>query len=572
MHSGDFVLVLHTHLPWVLHHGNWPHGVDWLSEAVAECYIPLFNVFNDLLDDGIKSRVTLDISPVLCEQAEHPDFKEIFINYCDEKIAWAEKDHKQFTEMGYDPHHIYLAQYWGEWYAARKKDFIERYDKSMIGAMRQLQDKGAIEVATCGATHGYFPLLGTEESIDLQIRAAKENYKKHFGRDPRGIWLPECAYRPTYNWKSYIPVAPYHHERLRPGIEQFLAKYGIEYFITDQDLTERTEPIGAFLDAKKEKFASKNSEAFEQSLYGFNDLLFKPFNVSSSDRVEYGTAAAFTRHRDIAMQVWSGEVGYPGQPDYLDFHKKHFGSMLRYWRVTDNKADMMYKTLYHPDWTQDKIDHQANHFIHHIENTLNWHKNNTGNHGTLCTPFDTELFGHWWFEGPEFLRAVLRGLHSSPYVNTATCSEELMKVKPREVLRLPEGSWGENNNHDVWINDETKWTWESIYNDENTLWDIYKNYDIKNLDATARRILTQAVREMMLEHSSDWQFLIHTQSARDYAEQRFSYHHSDFNKFCDLFKKYMDSNELTPTDLNYLEEAEKRNAVFPELDIEWWKH
>jgi 1,4-alpha-glucan branching enzyme len=572
MHSGDFVLVLHTHLPWVLHHGNWPHGVDWLSEAVAECYIPLLNSFNELLDEGIKARITMDISPVLCEQAEHPDFKDIFIKYCDEKIAWAEKDQKQFTEMGYDAHHIYLAHWWAEWYAARKKDFIEKYNMSIIGAMRDLQDKGVIEVATCGATHGYFPLLGTEESIDLQIHAAKENYKKHFGRDPRGIWLPECAYRPTYNWKSYIPVAPYHHPRLRPGVEQLLAKYDIEYFITDQDLTERAIPVGTYLDDKKENFVSKNSNEFDASGIDYDNLIYQPFHVASDDNVEYGTAAAFTRHRDIAMQVWSGEVGYPGQPDYLDFHKKHFGSMLRYWRVTDNKADMMYKTLYHPDWTQDKIDHQSNHFIHHIENTLNWFKNSTGKQGTLCTPFDTELFGHWWFEGPAFLKAVIKGIHNSPYVNTATCSEELTRVKPKEVVRIPEGSWGENNNHDVWINEDTKWTWESIYNDENALREIYKNYDINNLDDQARRILTQTLREMMLEHSSDWQFLIHTKSARDYAEQRFSYHHNDFNKFIDLFKRYMESKEISPTDLNYLEEAERRNSVFPELQIEWWNH
>ena len=449
MHNGNFVLILHTHLPWVLHHGTWPHGVDWLNEAVAECYIPLINVFNDLLNENIYPKVSLDISPVLCEQLEHIDFKDVFISYCDEKIKAGKQDEENFKAWGYDPHHVYLAQYWQNWYETRKNEFIYKFNSSIVGALRELQDKGAIEVMTCGATHGYLPLLGTDRSVNLQVKAAVENYKKHFGRQPRGIWLPECAYRPSYNWKSLLPIAPFHEEHLRPGIEQFLARHSIEYFVTDEDLTKRAYPIGVYLDVNKEKFVSINSPAFKFIPGNFELSPLNLYHISSSEKVEYGTSIAFTRHHNIAMQVWSGEMGYPGESNYLDFHKKYLGSMLRYWRVTDNKTDMMYKLLYHPDWIYEKIDLQANHFIHHIENTINFNKKLTGKFGTLCTPFDTELFGHWWFEGPEFIRAVLRGLHQSPWVNTATASEQILATKPLEVMGLPEGSWGKNNNHDV---------------------------------------------------------------------------------------------------------------------------
>jgi 1,4-alpha-glucan branching enzyme len=586
MQSGNFVLVLHTHLPWVLHHGTGPHGVDWLNEAVAECYIPLLNKFHELLKENIFPKVTIDISPVLCEQLSHPDFIEIFKKYCDEKISWAKIDEKRFRDWGYDAHQVYLAQYWQEWYNDRKNNFIFNYNSSITNSLKELQDIGAIEIATCGATHGYLPLLPSERSINLQIEAAINNYKKHFGREPRGIWLPECAYRPSYEWKSLLPIEPFHHSRLRPGIEQFLAKFGIEYFFTDQDLTNRANPIGVFIDVKKDRFVHKDSAEFKPMPGTFKDLILKPFLVSSSEKVEYGTSAVFTRHQKIAMQVWSGEAGYPGEPDYLDFHKKHYGSMLRYWRVTDNKADMMYKTLYHPDWTKDKIDLQANHFIHHIENTLNHYHNTTGNFGTLCTPFDTELFGHWWFEGPEFLQAVIRGLHHSPYVKTATASEQLIRINPTEVLHLPEGSWGENNNHDVWSNEGNKWTWEVIYNNENRLREIYEKFSICSLDEAVNihgqsqqnklselslRIIKQALREFMLLDSSDWQFLIHTQSAKDYAEQRFLFHNSDFNKLCELAMKYKDKELLEEKDRNYLEETEKRNSIFPELQLVWWR-
>lgn len=570
MHTGNFVLILHTHLPWVLHHGTSPHGVDWLSEAVAECYIPLLNVFNELVAEGIQPKVTLDISPVLCEQLEHPDFKIIFEDYCKAKITAARNDEIDFKQRHFDGHHIYLAQYWQQWYSARLYDFREKYNRSIIGGLKQLQDDGVIEIMTCGATHGYFPLLATERSINLQIKLAVENYRRHFGREPRGIWLPECAYRPSYNWKSLIPVHPFHVERLRPGIEQLVASHGIQYFVIDEPLIENAQFIGAFTDIYKDHIAQVNTPAFDPYKWNFDPTPMRLYNASSSEKIEYGTAAAFVRHREIAMQVWSGEVGYPGEPDYLDFHKKHFGSNLRYWRVTDNKADMMYKLLYHPDWIWKKIDHQANHFIHHIENTLNWYNRRTGRFGTLCAPFDTELFGHWWFEGPEFIRAVLRGLHNSPWVNTATASEQLFRIKPQEVVRLPEGSWGENNNHDVWSNADNKWTWEALYNNENRFAAIVWKYNQSTKEPLPKRIVLQALREFLLQQASDWQFLIHTQSAKDYAEQRFSFHHSDFNRLCDLAEMLFNGAEITADDLEYLEEAELRNSVFPELEIEWW--
>jgi len=313
------------------------------------------------------------------------------------------------------------------------------------------------------------------------------------------------------------------------------------------------------------------SPFFHSTPWNFDKNPLRVYLVSSGDEVQHGFAAVFTRHRDLSMLVWSGEVGYPGEPDYLDFHKKHLKSYLRYWRVTDNKADMMYKTLYHPDWIWKKIDLQTNHFIHHIENTVNYYKNLTNKFATLTTPFDTELFGHWWFEGPEFIRHLIRGLHHSPWVKMVKASEQLDIINPQEVISIPEGSWGENNNHDVWINEGNKWTWEQIYNDELRLNNILETVDLQQIDVQSKRILKQALRELMLLQSSDWQFLIYTQSAKDYAEQRFFYHHSDFNKLCDIAQKSLQGEILTNDELLYIAEIEERDAIFPELQLEWWQ-
>jgi 1,4-alpha-glucan branching enzyme len=569
MRSGNLILVLHTHLPWVLHHGDWPHGVDWLTEAVAECYIPLLNIFNELNDEGTAPKITIGISPVLCEQLEHKDFPEIFEKYCLAKMEAAEKDKLKFQSKSGDLHQIYLCDYWKQWYADRLSEYKNKYAGSIVRAFKDLQDKGAIEIITCGATHGYLPLLPTDKSINLQIKTAKENYKKHFGRYPRGIWLPECAYRPAYEWKSLLPIEPYHHPKLRSGIEQILSYHGIEYFISDEKHIIESTSIGYFADAERTKFKSLIGE--DKDNYFIEKTPLKVYNIASSDKIEYGTTSVFFREHSLAMQVWSGQIGYPGEPDYLDFHKKEYGSMLRYWRVTDSKADMMYKTLYHPDWTRDKIDLQSNHFVHHIENASNYFFNRTGKQATVCLPFDTELFGHWWFEGPEFVKAVLKGLSSSPYVKPATCSEQLYKIKPSEVVAIPEGSWGENNNHDVWSNPENKWTWEYIYNDENKLIDVLSKFDFDNIDPLCERILKQAYRELLLEQSSDWQFLIHTQSAKDYAEMRIAYHHADFNKLCDLAIKTKNENKINEEDMKYLSDTETRNSLFQEIQLSWRK-
>ena len=152
----------------------------------------------------------------------------------------------------------------------------------------------------------------------------------------------------------------------------------------------------------------------------------------------------------------------------------------------------------------------------------------------------------------------------------ATATEQIFKLKPTEVISLPEGSWGENNNHSVWFDAENGWTWTNIYDNELRLNNIIEKNNINKLTDIERRLLTQALRELMLLQSSDWQFLIHTQSAKDYAEQRFFFHHSDFNRICDMFEKFKETNHLTKKQLLYLEETEKRNSIFQELKLEWW--
>lgn len=538
--------ILHTHLPYVLHHGTWPHGSDWLCEAVAECYIPLLRMCDRLVADGIRPGITFDISPVLCEQLSHPDFPEIFEHYCQNHADLAEADATTLSADGIeDVGH--LPGFWNTWYLDRLDEYVKVYSRDIIGAFKKLQDDDAIELMTCGLTHGYFPLLAEDSSIDIQTGLAVASYKKHFGRKPRGMWLPECAYRPSYPWRTYLPVSSYSVAQPRMGVEEIIRNHGIEYFVTDQ---------GALDDAT--------------TLSGQPTSVFSLYNVGHNQTV--APVAVFTRHRDIAMQVWSGDSGYPGDPDYLDFHKKYYKSAIRYWRVTDNKADMQYKLSYQPRWASDRAKDHAEHFAEILEVSLKHRMGESDNPATLCLPFDTELFGHWWFEGPQFLEHVLRRLNGNDerIATTSTASEQIDAQPYREWINLPESSWGKNGHHEVWMNDDVQWSWEKEYKLEYRLKMLLEKHNSVVWDENMKRIMKNGLRQLLLAQASDWQFLISTFSSREYAEMRFHNHAEDSARAFQLAEKYAVTNVMTSDDEIFLSKCEKRDGIFEEeLDGLW---
>lgn len=554
-------IILHTHLPYVLHHGTWPHGSDWLFEAIAECYLPLLRMCDRLMADGIRPGITLDISPVLCEQLAHPDLPELFERYCHEHRDLAAGDRAHLEREGADPRHIGLTSYWEQWYLDRVDEFTSIYHRDIIGALRRLQDEGAIELMTCGATHGYLPLLAEDASVDLQVRLAVAAHTRHFGTRPTGIWLPECAYRPSYPWRTLMPVAAYAIARPRPGIEQVLRDNDLHYFVTDQGALQNARPLGVVgPDGSRTPYEDTYGEA-RRRLDERSPL--DVFRVG--DTMHDATTAVLTRHMQIAMQVWSGRTGYPGDPDYLDFHKKYFRSSLRYWRVTDVSADMALKDHYEPAWAEHKAIEHAGHFVQILEITAAHRMSTSEGETTICLPFDTELFGHWWFEGPLFLEHVLRGMHASHVLHAGTARETVHAAQASCVVGLPESSWGRNGTDEVWMNHDTQWTWEREYALEHRMRRLTEKHGLASWDATMRRIMLNAFRQLLLVQASDWQFLITTETAREYASMRFHNHASDVTRLCDLAERYMVAKHVTADDERYLDDTERRDGIFPEL-------
>jgi 1,4-alpha-glucan branching enzyme len=537
-----FSLVLHSHIPYVLAHGSWPHGMDWLYEAAAETYMPLLDVFERLADEGIAARTNVSFTPVLMEQLKDPGFALGFDEYLRMKIEIAVRDREYFERTGNAALRS-LTDFWEAWYRKLLGDFHGRCRGDIIDAFRSLQDRGTIEVLTSAATHGYFPLLSRDESIRQQIRQGRYTYRKYFGREARGFWIPECAYRPGYNWKSPVAdKAPYP----RHGVDEILGQEGIGYFFVDAHLLKGGEAKGVYLD----RFPGLKLlwEKFQGSYKPTDEL---PRDAYSSYLAHPSRVPFFARDDISGSQVWSRSVGYPGDGAYLEFHKKHFPGGMRYWRITSSDADLGLKEAYDPVRTRGRMEEHAEHFVSVIEEIL---KGKTS--GSVVALYDTELFGHWWFEGPEWLYLVIKKLDSGP-VKPMTAGGCLDRLPPDTIISLPEGSWGQGGFHWIWLNDDTSWIWEKIYRIEEKAAALTPR--LARLD---RRVLKQFFREKFLLESSDWPFLVSTWSARDYAENRAAEH---FERALTLAGWLDENRVLTEAEVSLLRVFETEDRLFEEV-------
>ena len=598
---GAFTFVLHSHMPYARLAGRWPHGEEWVHEAIAETYLPLLNALHDLLDEGIDFALTIGVTPILAEQLADADILDHFEIYINEKIDAARADLTRFqapprpaapanpaaapvnptagaaVRLGReeearreesvptseaDPHMAYLAEWYLDWYANIKRTFIERFGRDLIGAFRSLQDAGVLEIVTCAATHGYLPLLGTDSAIYGQLKAGISSYTRLFGRKPTGIWLPECAYRPAYYTEDGT---------LRPGIERFLAQQGIKVFFSETHTITGGQPVGVAAG----DVIGPYGEIKRRYLIPATSVMparyastFEPFYVSDTtagpDAEQHSGVAVIGRNNRTGQQVWSADWGYPGDQDYREFHRKDHVSGIQYWRVTGPKVDLGGKDAYHPDWAQYKVRQHADHFAHLVERELKAYAEGTGGaYGLIASNYDTELFGHWWFEGVDWIREVLRRLAANPNVELTTATRFITEHPPKEVLHLPESSWGAGGNHFTWDNSETHWMWAPIYEAEQRMEAL--NAANPSPDEEARGVLQQAARELLLLESSDWPFLVTTGQAKEYAIQRFSQHAERFNQLAE-------SLEQGAPDWALATRYWELDRVFPDVDYRWWAH
>ena len=553
MSVGYFSLILHAHLPFV-RHPEYPEFLeeDWLYEAITEVYLPLIFIFQSLYEAGVRPRLAMNISPPLCEMLTDPLLQERYTRHLENLIELARKELERTRREA--PQFFEAAIMYVDSLTASLNLWNERYGQDLVGAFRELQDEGVIEVITCTATHGFMPLISTEESRRAQIKVAVANYKKHFGRQPRGIWLAECAYE--------------------PGVEGLLKENGIEYFIADTHAILYGDP---------------------RPRYGVHAPVACP----------NGTAV-FARDVETSQQVWSAEVGYPGNDLYREFYRdigwdapldylkphlhadgerRHLG--LKYHRITGRDVPQQMKQPYIPALAREKAAEDASHFIsERIKQAYVLRETFEGHPPLVVSPYDAELYGHWWFEGPQFIDFFFRKLHfDQNEIEAITPSDFLDSGLPIQFQKPSASSWGEAGYYKVWINEQNSWMYPYQHDAERKMTEYADrfagNADVPvGLDAAsaaskanaggtgvagvdarvpAVRILNQMARELMLAQSSDWAFQIYQGTTVQYSTRRFQSHIHRF----DLLAKMLDSGEA---DLEVLSEIEGRDNIFPEID------
>ena len=526
--TGYFSLILHAHLPFV-RHPEYPEFLeeDWLFEAITEVYLPLIFIFQSLHESGVKPRLAMNVSPPLCEMLADEMLQDRYTRHLENLLELADKEVHRTQNEAFEFHDV--ARMYAESLRAALGLWNDRYHRNLVGAFRELQDEGALEIITCGATHGFLPLISTPEARRAQVNVAVANYKKHFGRQPRGIWLPECAYE--------------------PGVETYLKDAGIEYFISDTHAILYGDP---------------------RPRYGVHAPVFCP----------NGTAV-FARDVETSRQVWSAEIGYPGSDVYREFYRdvgwdlpidylkpylhedgnrRHLG--LKYHRITGRNVPQQNKAPYDPALAREKAAENAGHFIgERIKQAKILRETFEGHPPLVVSPYDAELFGHWWYEGPQFIDFFFRKLHYDQSDIAAISPGDFLDAGiPIQRQQPTASSWGENGYYKVWLNEKNSWMYPYQHDAERRMTELVNRFSGSDtLLATEDRLLKQLARELLLAESSDWAFQIYQGTTVEYSSRRFQSHIHRF----DLLAKMLESGEV---DHELVDEIERRDNIFQEID------
>lgn len=525
MSTGYLALVLHAHLPYV-RHPEYDEFLeeDWFYEAITETYLPLLEVLWGLVDDGVPFQVTMSLTPSLCSMLNDPLLQERYVRYIDRAIALAKKEVERNAP---DPRLHELAQMYLERFSRCRDLYVDGWKRDLVGAFRLLQERGVLEIITCAATHGFLPLMATfPESVRAQIFIARDHYRECFGRDPVGIWLPECGYV--------------------PGLDDVLQAANIRWFIMDSH--------GLMFGNPRPRYA-----------------IYSPVYTPSG-------VAAFARDRESSRQVWSAEEGYPGDPAYRDFYRdigfdlsldylkpflppdgtrKFTG--IKYHRITGRTQD---KDLYNRGWAMGAADHHAWDFVNNRAQQIRNLRERTNIDPIVVSPFDAELFGHWWFEGPEFLNWFIRKAVYDQQDFRLTTPGRYIEGHPTQQMLVPSASsWGHKGYWEVWLDDSNSWIYPHLHAAARRMTEQARAH-ADDASPETDRALKQLARELLLAQSSDWAFLMKTGTARHYANKRTKDHILRFTRLYDAIR-------AGRVDEDFLKNCEWRDNIFPNLN---WRY
>ncbi|HXJ73821.1 MAG TPA: 1,4-alpha-glucan branching protein domain-containing protein, partial [Candidatus Dormibacteraeota bacterium] len=180
----------------------------------------------------------------------------------------------------------------------------------------------------------------------------------------------------------------------------------------------------------------------------------------------------------------------------------------------------------------------------------------------VLSPYDAELFGHWWYEGPEFIDYFVRkAVHDQHVLALTTPMDYLRRHPTQQVCRPSASSWGEEGYWKVWLNETNEWIYPHLHVAQERMTDLANRF-VQPTDLQ-RRALQQAGRELLLAQASDWPFILRTGTSPSYARKRVKDH---------LLRFIALHEQLTTTriDEKWLAQIEATDNLFPELDYRYW--
>ncbi len=450
-------------------------------------------------------------------------------------------------------HLLYLAKWYKDWYQGVLDHFRNTYSRDLVAAFADLRRQGVLDVLTSMATHAYTPLVDRDSTVYGQLKTGYESTRRHMEHEAAGIWLPECGYRPPF--MTSVDGVEYY----KPGVEEFLQQAGIRYFFTDSfvitggSLVGKAagDAIGPYGAIPKRKVVPYSEEERHRK----KGTTFRPYYVRNSN------VAILGRDEGTGMQVWSASYGYPGDFLYREFHRKDANSGIQYWRVSGTKVDLGAKSLYDPYVAFQQVQKHADHFVNLVRRRLQAYYNSSdGDYGIIVSAYDTELYGHWWFEGIAWLKEVLRRLSQDDLVELSNVDRYITAHPPTESMDVPESSWGNGGGHWTWLNPETEWMWPLVHDAEQKMENIVEQYP--QAEGKLLSFLQQLARELVLLESSDWPFLITTGQAKSYAEARFKGHLARFERLYQTVSR----GTFNDDDRHFLAEVQEADNPFPEID------
>ncbi len=526
MAKGYLALVLHAHLPYVRHPESENFLEErWLYEALTETYLPMIDVFDRLAWEQVPFRLTFSISPPLLTMLSDPLLQDRYVRHL-EKLM--ELSYKEEARTYGGPFHQ-AALLYKEKFQRAYEIFVTRYQRNLVQAFSRLQRLGYLEITTCAATHGFLPLMMTnKQAVRAQLETAVNLHEQQIGSKPKGIWLPECGYV--------------------PGLDEILSEYGLKFFFTDSH--------GVLYADHRPRF-------------GVFAPIYTPAGV-----------AAFGRDTESSKQVWSADEGYPGDGDYREFYRDigydldyeyikdyihpdgiriHTG--LKYHRIT-GRVDLSEKQPYQPEWASHKADIHAANFMFDREKQIEYLADIMERPPLIVAPYDAELFGHWWFEGPMWLEFFIRKVATNNTIELITPSDYLKLHQHNQMTRPCQSTWGNAGYNEVWLNEKNHWIYRHLHmaaDRMNELADLFPT-----AEGNLRRALNQAGRELLLAQSSDWAFIISTGTMVSYAQKRTKEHLANFVRLYDDIK-YCHIDEA------FVSQLEWQNNIFPDIDYRSWR-